>query len=537
MAKKANIIVAVVLGFVSLTGLASADDPKELFQQVYGEEAQVAEKSENQETCALLASKLLNDAKSLRDDPSFANFILEKAVHFGDKGINGYPFAEEALTLLVKRVPAKAQEWQARLLAIHTLWYEKAVDDEKTKIAERLIRDLVEAGDRLVADDKPSDAVGVFHQAAKVAAASKSPHAGSIGDRIRATKEQIEVGKKIADYQAKLKTDPKDAATAKALVLLYVCRLNSPELALPFLKATGDDQLKKYVPLMAQDTMSLTESSVLELAEGCRKLSANFAPERSALLQQSAMLYARFLDMHPRQDGVVLVAKKGLEDIKKELGNQFVDPVPVLARTDIPVGSAVWLGKTERDDGNGAGGAHNQKNAPCIIYLVHCSGQMTADFDSVVKAIKQSLGSLTDANKFSIIYFKRDGFEEGPPKGLSPATEENKAMALNFLGRIEASGFGSSPIPAMTAAFNAFRNAPNHGGRVLYLITTGDFQTSAYKYKGLDGNDAVNAWLRDNNAAKTVHVYPLIFGGNPGDNIRTLAAENGGKCWSWKPNP
>ncbi|MCY2924965.1 MAG: hypothetical protein NT031_05915, partial [Planctomycetota bacterium] len=72
-------------------------------------------------------------------------------------------------------------------------------------------------------------------------------------------------------------------------------------------------------------------------------------------------------------------------------------------------------------------------------------------------------------------------------------------------------------------------------GKVLFLLTDGDFDVSEYKYKGLVSNEAVTRWLRDNNSDTSVHVCPIIRGDKPGketeEAMRKIATENGGKYY------
>jgi hypothetical protein len=119
-----------------------------------------------------------------------------------------------------------------------------------------------------------------------------------------------------------------------------------------------------------------------------------------------------------------------------------------------------------------------------------------------------------------------------------PADEDHKREVLAFVSPIIAMGRGSSPIPAMIRAFKAFQNAPDKRGRVMYILTDGEFDTSGYRYKSasgkeLMGTEAVIAWLRDNNKDGSVHVYPIILGLQPSPQIeekmKTIAKENGGE--------
>ncbi|MEI7837067.1 MAG: vWA domain-containing protein [Planctomycetota bacterium] len=181
--------------------------------------------------------------------------------------------------------------------------------------------------------------------------------------------------------------------------------------------------------------------------------------------------------------------------------------------------------------GDGGGGG----NVKYVCYVIDHSGSVLSAFDEILEELKSSIGGLHETQDFHVVFFAKDAFQENPTRRLVPATDANKRDALGFLREIRASGYGSSPIPALDAAFKSFRAAPNEvgKGKLMYVLTDGDFDTSAYKYKGMVGNDAVTQWLRDNNGDKMVHVYPIILGEKPGketeESMRKIASENGGE--------
>jgi hypothetical protein len=163
---------------------------------------------------------------------------------------------------------------------------------------------------------------------------------------------------------------------------------------------------------------------------------------------------------------------------------------------------------------------------------------MVANFDQIRGELKDSIFRLNDKQCFHVIFFSQDTFQENTPGRLVKATAHTKRQAVAFLNDVQASGWGSSPIPALIAAFRAFKNAPDNRGRVMYILTDGEFDTSGYQYNRRDGaqlfgNDAVLAYLRENNRDKSVHVYPIILGDQPTaraeETMRTIAKENGGQ--------
>jgi hypothetical protein len=149
--------------------------------------------------------------------------------------------------------------------------------------------------------------------------------------------------------------------------------------------------------------------------------------------------------------------------------------------------------------------------------------------------------SLKDRQQFYVVFFSGDKCEQLQPRRLVAATSDNMLTAVRALGSVQATSFGSSPIPALEMAFRAFRNTPYDRGKVLFLLTDGEFDSSGYEYRGqngkpLMGNQAVIQWLRANNKSGGVHVYPIIIGPKPGADteasLRLLAKENNG-CYTY----
>jgi hypothetical protein len=165
--------------------------------------------------------------------------------------------------------------------------------------------------------------------------------------------------------------------------------------------------------------------------------------------------------------------------------------------------------------GNTGGG-----NAYYVIYVIDHSGSVVGSFDEIRMQLKDSICRLVARQQFHVIFFSHDKYEEIQPKRLVFATEDNKRRALKALDGVQATGFGSSPIPALEVAFRAFRNTPDKRGKLCYILTDGEFDSSGYQYKGvggkvLMGNEAVNAWLVANNKDRSVHMYPIILGPPP----------------------
>jgi hypothetical protein len=188
--------------------------------------------------------------------------------------------------------------------------------------------------------------------------------------------------------------------------------------------------------------------------------------------------------------------------------------------------------------GKGTEGGASKKTRRCVVFVVDTSGSMVGCFDEVIVSVKMTIRTLTEDDTFHVLFFSHDKYEEIDPKGLVKATEENKRRAYKGMDGMQATGFGSSPIPALEVALRAFRNNQDTVRNTLFVVTDGEFDSSGYQFreaggKVLVGNEAVIAWLRANNKDKSLHVCPIIFGTPPSAateaSMKVLGAENGGR--------
>ena len=171
-----------------------------------------------------------------------------------------------------------------------------------------------------------------------------------------------------------------------------------------------------------------------------------------------------------------------------------------------------------------------------VVFVIDQSGSVLSAFDQICGELRDFISYLNAPQSFHVVFFAKDTFQENPARRLMPATDGNKIEAARFLRDVRASGYGSCPIPALEAGFRALAGAKASEGKLLYLLTDGDFESSGHEYPSggrvLRGNEAVVAWLRDHNANQAVQVNIIIVGDKPsGDTeacMRAIAKDNRG---------
>ena len=113
-------------------------------------------------------------------------------------------------------------------------------------------------------------------------------------------------------------------------------------------------------------------------------------------------------------------------------------------------------------------------NAHHIVYVVDRSGSMLDTFDYVRREILKSVSRLRPPQDFHIILFAEGQPLENPPKRLVVANHQNKLQLAEFLIGVIAER-RSDPIPALKRAFGVLRKANRLPGKLIYLLTDGQF--------------------------------------------------------------
>ena len=211
--------------------------------------------------------------------------------------------------------------------------------------------------------------------------------------------------------------------------------------------------------------------------------------------------------------------------------NRFEAPSPS-RQTFFPpaaIGQAAMLGGeligAPKTSFFGAGG-----HAFHIVYVIDRSGSMVLAFEDVRREVLRSIGRLGPDQDFHVILFAEGRAVELPARRLVQATRRNKLAAAEFLGGVTL-GPGTTALPALERAFEVLSRAdPARSGKLIYLLTDGEFkpgagQSSSYRLsdgREVDGGEAVIAWLDDHNRRGTVCVNTYLYQYDPPAGTETM---------------
>lgn len=172
-----------------------------------------------------------------------------------------------------------------------------------------------------------------------------------------------------------------------------------------------------------------------------------------------------------------------------------------------------------------------------VIYLVDRSKSMAMVLEKVHNRMMQLLSRLKDFQNFQVIYFRDDGAESFPYRGLRKVTAKNKRNVERLHGyRYWLPRGKSTPLVGLKRAFKTFRYAETRGGKtgkVLYFMSDGSFVANRVKcrYKNYLGVEAILKWLKDNNTDGKIRIHTYLYGSHRTaiKAMKRIAEENGGK--------
>lgn len=145
-----------------------------------------------------------------------------------------------------------------------------------------------------------------------------------------------------------------------------------------------------------------------------------------------------------------------------------------------------------------------------IVFVCERSGSITDTMMYVKWELKRSLTALKPEQQFAVLFMSSGPPVEMAPKGLVPATSENKTKAADFIDSIVPTG-QTSPGPALERALEL-------KPEVIYVLTDGEVDK-----KTLDQVAKLN---RDK--AVRIHAIQFLYDA-PLGLMRDLAKENGGR--------
>jgi formylglycine-generating enzyme required for sulfatase activity len=322
-----NLSSRLMLAAILLAGSlpVAADEAADTFNKLYGDDLKRVGATPSAADDVALGKQMLEDAKKAEGQPAFLALLCEKAYELAAKDASGYATATVAMDLLAEKVPEKKVECLQKSAGLYQKQYATARGEARTKAGESAITALGALAEAQTAAGDTEAAVLTLRQTVGIATVIKSESKAALQAQIETLASRQKTEKQIAVLKAKLDADPKDAASRKELVRLYLVEMDNPAEAAKLTDETCDEAMRKYVPAAAKPVEDAPEVACTQLGDWYRGLvdQAATPASKGAMLSRAQAYYQRFLELHTAADlartAATLTLKK-IEDALTKLG-------------------------------------------------------------------------------------------------------------------------------------------------------------------------------------------------------------------------
>jgi hypothetical protein len=306
--------------------LLAADDPRQLFDSLYGKELARVRLTQDPADDIALAGDMVQAATASDASTPMLALLCDTAYTLASKDPRGYEIAVAALRLWKKADPAQNLAAATRISDLLQKGYSAAHGDEKKTVGPRYLAALTDLADAQAASGALTEALLTCRRAMGVAGALHEKTA-DIQSRLELYTEHQRSMAKIDALHKKLQADKTDHAAAKDLILAYAVELDNPAEARKYTFLADDAKLAELLRLASSDPASLEAEQCMELAEWYRDLAegAPTPPSKLAMLQHAHDHYARFLELHPDTDLTRTKATLALAKVDQSLGKKAGD--------------------------------------------------------------------------------------------------------------------------------------------------------------------------------------------------------------------
>ena len=317
-------IALVALGVLSL-GLAAAgaDDINAMFHSLYGSRIHQVKATDDRMDDLGLARELVADARKVTQHPMLVFLMCRSARELSTSHYSGRGTAIEAMELVYRGVPDKAEYALKELIALYQLQYGISRGEEKKQVGRKLLDAFLTMADRCEGAGGLIEANKYYNRAALLASSVDPTIKAEIQEKSKALAARMAAQRKIDRCVSQLKVDPDDIVTRTKVIMLYVVEMDDPAGAMNFYTDDLDEVTRTYMPLSARQPSEVAVPACFELGQWYRSLSRT-APSgaKPAMLRRAQRYYRRFLDAPAKagQDTQTrFQAQMGLRYVEAEL--------------------------------------------------------------------------------------------------------------------------------------------------------------------------------------------------------------------------
>jgi hypothetical protein len=331
-----TVIGAALAAAALAAGPADPNKAREVFQSLYGQELESVAKSWGQEDDLALAQKMVDAARRAQAEPEFLILLCTKAYDLSSNKKGGYGTAEEAMKLLARRIPERAEECREKTLEARQREFDWFHAPDRKAAGERLIDLLLEvAQDRLKAG---TDVGNACWRANLTAAIINSDRKAEVQQKTDDLKAAHQAEQQFTRLRNQLDARPADAKAREDLILLYVVQRDDPMTAAKYVTAACSPMVQTCVPAAAKPVADVPADTCLLLGDWYRDLGEKASgPPKAVMLTHAEQYYDRFLAEHKAAD---------LDRTRAEIGlRRAKDHIDALSGVSLAPGSAFREGK------------------------------------------------------------------------------------------------------------------------------------------------------------------------------------------------
>jgi len=275
------------------------------------------------ETNAARASKLLEAAKTIADQPKLCAALLEKAVEFGLKPRvtpDSSQIASQALKLLQIAAPDRKDDWtMLQTDTLRTEYNSARKPKKRREIGGRFLDTLMAAASICENRCNWSGATKLYREARRVEAYMKTGVAGDIRRKLKISSSRAIIAQRIKRYTAALKKDASNVSIRTTLIKALAVDSDDPKQASEHLNASVDETWRTNIPLACKPLGELAETQCRELGDWYYKdlTKSCSTTAKPAMLARAMGYYQQFLTLHPKNDIEAITVKAALMAIDK----------------------------------------------------------------------------------------------------------------------------------------------------------------------------------------------------------------------------
>lgn len=315
---------------------------KQMFDVLYGAAMRRVENTPHWRDDVALGRRILANAQQQsQGNPALLTFMCEAVYELTAERKEGREAALEAMNLLIREVPEKTEQAQARIRQVleWMFYHDGRPREERMAIGRRLIDMTL-----LVAERRfrvGADVEDLCRLVKRLARQTRSPRREELDARADRLMRMQKVAREIEQLEGRLSAAPTNAAARRRLAWLLLTEYDDPIRAAQY--APGEAGNLRYLSDAAKPIDQLDPQTMLELGDWYLSLSRGDVSDKAKvnMLQHARAYYTAFLDRHPAQDHLRIRAETGIRTVDDEMAR--VADVTTTPPTSGSFGPGRWV--------------------------------------------------------------------------------------------------------------------------------------------------------------------------------------------------